>query len=222
MLITMKDNKNRRSRHFDLLLERLKPELTDTYTETRKACDYPEIRQFEFVDKEPETIFATAVISAHQVTVSLLDKGRAYTFVTPTRDPLMAIDAESPVSPELWERYMLLHSNISPVQEGYYWNWEGYELEASLQKMRWQELVNAIPDETLRSAGQDALDLAKKAVDEIRGVAPSLADVVSLNQKWKSKRFPLPEVVPVDDYLEWDKQYVRALLIIHHLRSYTA
>lgn len=70
-------------------------------------------------------------------------------------------------------------------------------------------------------AGGSARELCRN-VAEIRGLAPSLADVVSLNQKWKSKRFPQPEVVPVYDYLEWYMLYVRALKILYHLCNFTA
>jgi len=64
------------------------------------------------------------------------------------------------------------------------------------------------------------LQSAIHEADKIIGVAPSLPDVVSLNNIWRDKWHPLPELVPIDDYLLWDKQYLRALAVIHQLTTF--
>jgi len=214
----MNPQPNRRARQLIIDLEEIQKGLSKEGMQPSKIVDHSFIRQYAYILGDGDTLAASVICSLRQITVAFYDSGRGYIFVTPTGNPLAAIDKKAPISPEIWEEYMLSHSNNGPVQEGYYWDWEGYSAAVTDVREQWRANRNKFADQNTRNVLESAISQA----DKILGVAPSLPDVVSLTNAWEDERHPLPEEVPVDDYLLWDKDYLRALALIHQLATNTA
>ncbi|MDU3783979.1 MAG: hypothetical protein E7G42_01065 [Serratia marcescens] len=192
--------------------------LSEEFTGLEAVCDYPESKIYRYFDKHTRQYFAVINITDFIITVSLLDKKRAYTFGMATQNPLEDIEACDDEQSEIWEHNMLRHSNNGPVEECYYWDWHNFKEEIDLEVANWKCQVEAAADpedknNTAINAFSDAAAKAKDVID----VAPSLADVMIKYDGWVNSTFQLPETVPIDDYVVWDKQFIRALAMIYKL-----
>ena len=219
MNMNMTDQPNRRARQLETDLEKIQQDLYSDKFEMMTVYNVEELKHFILVDKDiekkPTKIVASIVCSALQITVSFWNERRGYIFRTPSRDALSVMTSDEAISPETWENYMLMHSNNGPTQEGYYWDWTNYSAAVTDLRDKWHANREKFSDPITRNALQSAIREADKILD----LAPSLRDVVSLNNSWKDKWHPLPEQVPVDDYLLWDRHFLRALAIIHRLST---
>lgn len=211
----MTDKPNRRDRQLIIDLEEIQKKLFGEGVEVSKIVAHPHIEQYAFSESGEDQAFANVICSLNQVTVALHKAGKGYIFFTPTAHPLAAMAKGAPIAPETWEDYMLSHSNNGPAQEGYYWDWIGYSTAVTDLREKWHANRNKFADQITRNALKSAI----RQADKILGVVPSLPDVISLTNAWGDKWHPLPEEVPVDDYLLWDKDYLRALAMIHQLAT---
>ncbi|MEL7698400.1 MULTISPECIES: hypothetical protein [Pantoea] len=211
----MNHQPNHRDRQLIIDLEEIQKGLSGEGVQVSKIIDHPHIEQYAFQERGTNLAFANVICSLNQVTVALHDAGKGYIFFTPTEHPLAAMVKGAPIAPEVWEENMLSHSNNGPVQEGYYWDWINYSVALTELREKWHANRNKFADQITRNALKSAILQA----DKILGVVASLPDVISLTNAWEDKWHPLPEDVPVDDYLLWDKDYLRALAMIYQLAS---
>jgi len=192
--------------------------LSEEFAELRTVCNYPESKIYRYFEKDTGQYFAVINITDFMITVSLLDKKRAYTFGMATKNPLEDIEAGDDVQPEIWEHNMLRHSNNGPVEACYYWDWHNFKDAIDLKVANWKCQVEATtdPEDKKNIAGKAISDAAAKARN-VTEVAPSLVNVMHLYDNWLNGRFQLPSAVPIDDYLVWDKQFIRALAMIYKI-----
>ncbi|OIX90506.1 hypothetical protein [Pantoea sp. Ae16] len=212
----MTDQPNRRARKLATDLEAIRQELYSEEFAWKSYSDHPNVGLFFFARKGETKAIISVTCSPCQVSVAFWGTSKGYMFSTPTHDPLEVMTADKPICPEDWEQNMFSHSNNGPEQEGYYWDFENYATAVTELRKKWYANRDKFSDPITRNALQSAIYEA----DKIIGVAPSLPDVVSLNNIWRDKWHPLPELVPIDDYLLWDKQYLRALAVIHQLTTF--
>lgn len=215
MNMNMTDQPNRRARQLAIDLEEIQQELHSQEFEWMDNCVHPHIRLFYLPKKNETNVAITVTCSPYQVSVAFWETVRGYMFYTQTIDSLEVMTADKPICPEEWEEAMFLHSNNDSVQEGYYWDFENYAAAVTEVRDKWHANREKFPDPITSNALQSAIREANTILD----VAPSLSDVVSLNNRWQDKWHPLPEMVPIDDYLLWDKEYLRALVVIHQLST---
>jgi hypothetical protein len=215
MNLPMTDQPNRRARQLVTDLEQIQQDLSQKDFCWLNVVDLTDYKVFHMVNETDGRATISVTCSPNLVSVAFWDTRNGYMFKTKTRNPLTVMIAEEPICPEDWEQNLFSHSNNGPEQEGYYWDWTGYSMALTELIEEWFRGDKLSTDLIAINALRSSIREVKKII----GVAPSLADVVSLNNSWRNKWHPLPELVPVDDYLIWHRPFLRALAVIHQLST---
>lgn len=215
MNLPMTDQPNRRARQLVTDLEQIQQDLSQKDFYWLNVVDLTDYKVFHMVNETDGRATISVTCSPNLVSVAFWDTSNGYIFKTKTRNPLTVMIAEEPICPEDWEQNLFSHSNNGPEQEGYYWDWTNYSAAVTDLRDKWHANREKFSDPITRNALQSAVCEADKILD----LAPSLADVVSLNNSWQDKWHPLPELVPVDDYLIWHRPFLRALAVIYQLST---
>lgn len=198
--------------------------LTDTFHELldefsllrvriKQTYNYPEIQQFHFIDIEGDFTLATVTVSPGQITVVDDVKRIAHTFLLSAQNPLSLVN-ELTFDPLLWSFHMARHANNNAVDECYEWDWEEYTCAVDAMLCQWEKDLKDAPKES--ECWQAFADI-RTACEEVMNIAPSLPDLRALERKWSDPDYDLFNLVPVDDYFIFSRQYLQALVIINLL-----
>lgn len=188
-------------------------ELWDIFGEKPKVITkmiIPPYRHMFVIDPRTREATVQIVSTPFQVTITLLQEGRAYTFFTGKHeDPFDFVFAmKGGLSPELWAEQMLRACGVGEVDECMYWNWEEYQKAVTAVMNSWQ------PEDFFTNyEWEEAINDAKSLIKS----APSLFDVQRILQKWPYPDFEMADLVSVYDYIEWDPAYLRGLFLLHRV-----
>lgn len=170
-------------------------------------------RHLYVVNNQTKASVATIVTIPIQVTVTLMDELRAYTFLTDQHeDPFdFARQMEGDASTlELWAAALLSARGIGEMEECMLWNGEAYRSALQKERANWAGRTLSCTEE------EGKVRMKENYVTRLLIESdPDMREVIRLNQSLTNVGSDLPERISPQDFVEWDPAFMRAVYLLN-------